>query len=45
MTHLWYLFKIITLCGLCVIAGLFFLLMTLIVIMVIKGIITRKKQD
>jgi hypothetical protein len=39
------LLKIIALCGLCVVAGLFFLMLTIVIVMVIKGLIAKKKQD
>ena len=39
------LLKIIALCGLCIVAGLFFLMLTITLILVIKGVLDRKKQD
>lgn len=39
------LLKIIALCGLCIVAGLFFLMLTITICLVIRGLITKKKQD
>ena len=44
MTMLWNIFKIIALCGLCVVTALFFLMLTIVLIVVFIGM-TRKKQD
>lgn len=45
MITLWNVLKIIALCGLCVVSVLFFIMLTITLILVIKGLLDRKKQD
>lgn len=45
MITLWDILKIIALCGLCVVSILFFIMLTITICLVIKGLLDRKKQD